>query len=87
MMRGSQITIGGVYLAKVSGKIVPVRVLSKYEHFYRGGRSHDAFICENMTTGRKIRVRSVQRFRSQVSAAVAETPIGTAIDDGPDVEF
>lgn len=58
-MKASEITVGQVYLAKVSGKVVPVRVLWR---------------CRNELTGREITVRSCQRFRVPVAEASEVQP-------------
>ena len=55
-MKKADVVIGGRYLAKVSGTVVPVRV--KAEHSLGG------WLCTNEKTGRSIRVKSAQRFRS-----------------------
>lgn len=54
-MKKADVVIGGRYLAKVSGTVVPVRV--KAEHSLGG------WLCTNEQTGRSIRVKSAQRFR------------------------
>lgn len=69
-MRAKEIEIGGVYLAKVSGNIVPVKVLEKMESYHhRGvgcGAWRDNWRCVNVKTGRQLMVKSPQRFRSRV---------------------
>ena len=54
-MKKAEVVIGGRYLAKVSGSVVPVRVLA--EHSLGG------WLCKNENSGRSIRVKSAQRFR------------------------
>lgn len=54
-MRKAEVEIGGRYLAKVSGNVVPVEVIAVH---HLGG-----WLCKNTQTGRTIRVKSAQRFR------------------------
>jgi hypothetical protein len=54
-MQKKDIIIGGKYLAKVSGKVVIVKVISESR---LGG-----FNVVNLTTGRSIRVRTCARLR------------------------
>ena len=76
-MKASEIHIGAYYLAKVSGKVVTVRVESITEvpgrhipeaHRPIGGRSkypdRTVYGVTNLDTGRKTTFRSAQRFRS-----------------------
>ncbi len=57
-MKKHEITIGGVYAAKVSGRIVPVKITG--ESPYGGWRT------VNMQTQRAIRVRSAARLRREL---------------------
>lgn len=54
-MRKNQIRVGETYLAKVSGRIVPVRILEVATY---GG--WDAL---NTVTGRRVHIRSAARLR------------------------
>jgi hypothetical protein len=54
-MKKRDIKVGETYLAKVSGKLVPVRITSESPH---GGWN-----AVNTTTGREIRIRSAARLR------------------------
>lgn len=58
-MKKAEVKIGGRYLAKVSGGVVPVRVIAESRY---GG-----WDCVNERTGRSIRVKSAQRFRGEVA--------------------
>jgi hypothetical protein len=58
-MRASEIQIGGRYLAKVSGRIVVVRV-DQIREGHDGRRRYDV---TNLTTGRTTSFRSAARFR------------------------
>jgi hypothetical protein len=66
-MTNAQITIGQCYLARVSGKLVPVRVVERFE--YHAGRvgMRYGWKAVNTKTGRTIVVRSPQKFRSAVA--------------------
>jgi hypothetical protein len=64
-MKLADITIGGRYTAKVSGRIQTVRVLRFREVAVRGGlRTYIEAL--NEATGRQITIRSPQRLRSKV---------------------
>ena len=54
-MKKRDIEIGQTYLAKVSGKLVPVRIISESPY---GGWN-----AVNTTTGREVRIRSAARLR------------------------
>lgn len=60
-MKDSQVQIGSTYAAKVSGKIVPVRIIAKSPY---GG-----WDAVNTETGRQIRVRSGRRLRYEIKSA------------------
>jgi hypothetical protein len=60
-MKKNVITIGGTYLAKVSDKVVPVRIDAESRH---GG-----WEATNMATNKKVRIKSAQRLRGEVSAS------------------
>ena len=72
-MKNSEVRIGGTYLAKVTDKVVSVRIDAVNPH---GG--WDAI---NQATGKKVRIKSAQRLRgqapdrqaSQRARAVADT--------------
>lgn len=55
-MQKKDIIIGGKYLAKVSGKIVIVRVISK-------SNTGNGFNVINLSTGRTIKLRTGARLR------------------------
>ena len=53
-MKKREVDIGGLYAAKVSDRLVPVRI--DKENYYGG------WDATNLRTGRAIRVRSAQRL-------------------------
>lgn len=57
-MKKNEITIGGTYAAKVSGKVVPVRITAESRY---GG-----WEAVNTQTRRTIRIRSAARLRRPV---------------------
>ena len=67
-MKLAEITIGGRYTAKVSGRIQTVCVLRFREAAVRGGR-RTYIEALNEATGRRITIRSPQRLRSKVIAS------------------
>lgn len=62
-MKKTDVEIGKTYAAKVSGKIVPVRILRTSRH---GG-----WVAENTRTGREVRIRSAARLRQELKPALA----------------
>ena len=79
-MKRDEVKIGGVYTAKVTDKLVPVRIDAESRH---GG-----WDATNMATGKKIRIKSPQRLRAEVKpdgakpaeVADAADAAGTAVD-------
>ena len=67
-MKAHEIFVGQVYLAKVSGIVQEVKVERETE--MRDGRLH--WICVNLATGRKVRVRGPARFRSRIQRDIRE---------------
>lgn len=63
-MKKDQIVVGGLYAARVSGRIVTVRVDNIRElvvsNDYRGKTVYDV---TNLDTGRKLTFQSCQKFR------------------------
>jgi hypothetical protein len=59
-MKKDEIKIGGTYLAKVSDKVVPVRIDAESRH---GG-----WEATNMATNKRVRIKSAQRLRGEVNA-------------------
>lgn len=57
-MKKAEVEVGGVYEAKVSDRLAPVRLLSESPH---GG-----WVAKNLATGRVVRVRSAQRLRRKL---------------------
>ncbi|HEV3341105.1 MAG TPA: hypothetical protein VG125_12135 [Pirellulales bacterium] len=68
-MKAKEIHVGGVYLAKVSGDVVPVRVKALRDRYDLKGRCRVEYICTNTRTGREIVVKSPLRFRREVAKA------------------
>lgn len=62
-MKAKEIEVGQEYVAKVSGNLVPVKVLKIVDGYDLAGRSRIQYRCRNKRTGREILVRSPQRFR------------------------
>ena len=63
-MKKNEIKTGETYLAKVSGKLVRVKVNEIVEQNRYGGKSVTRYQCINTATGREIVVKSAARFRS-----------------------
>jgi hypothetical protein len=64
-MKKNEVQIGGVYNAKVSDKVVQVRIDAESHH---GG-----WDATNLTTNKKVRIKSAQRLRAVAADEAAET--------------
>ena len=82
-MKTSEVKIGGLYEAKVSGKIQVVRITSMREAFTPDGQRSLGmrFDAVNVATGRAIYIRSPQRLRRAV--ATYRAPGNAAIEINP----
>jgi len=74
-MKKRDIKIGETYLAKVSGKLVPVRITSESPY---GGWN-----AINTTTGREVRIRSAARLRRPMDNISAPGPLPEADAPAP----
>jgi hypothetical protein len=63
-MKKSDVEIGGVYTAKVTNKLVQVRIDAESRY---GG-----WDATNLATGKKVRIQSPQRLRAAVGDDVAK---------------
>ena len=54
-MKKSEVKVGGVYAAKVTDKVVPVRIDAE--------NLHGGWDATNQSTGKKVRIKSAQRLR------------------------
>ncbi len=67
-MKTKDVKIGGLYEAKVSGKIQVVRIDSARERWAPDGRSLGMrWVATNVRTGRTIAIGSPQRLRREVA--------------------
>jgi len=57
-MKKNEVQVGKQYIAKVSGKLVPIQIL---EESRRGG-----WVAKNVATGRTVRVKTAARLRRPV---------------------
>ena len=71
-MKKSEVKVGGVYTAKVSDRLVPVRIDSAH--------SRQGWNATNTATGKRVHIKSAQRLRGPAKAdkpkpaAVAKAP-------------
>lgn len=73
-MKSAQIEVGGIYDAKVSGRIVPVRITGTREIVQGRNGWRNVWVGVNMQTNREITIRSPQRLRRRtVDHGHAET--------------
>jgi len=62
-MKKKDVEVGGVYLAKVSDRLVEVKILSSGEGVF----SHrTTWTARNLATGREVHIRSPQRLRRRL---------------------
>jgi hypothetical protein len=76
-MKKDEITIGGTYLAKVSDRVVPVRIDAENA---RGG-----WDATNLLTDKKVRIKSAQRLRCPANrdgSPPAQPEVQPVTDDG-----
>jgi len=60
-MKKSEVRVGSVYAAKVSDKLVEVRI--------DGENRHGGWNATNLATGKKVHIKSAQRLRGKAGAA------------------
>jgi hypothetical protein len=65
-MKKAEVEIRGVYVAKVSGQLVTVRI--EHESPYGG------WDATNLATGRAIRIRSAARLRGRAARSSSNAP-------------
>jgi len=63
-MKKNEVKIGSVYTAKVSDKLVEVRI--------DGENRHGGWDAVNLSTGKKVRIKSPARLRAESGTAAAE---------------
>ncbi len=71
-MRKNEVVIGGRYLAKVSGRVVPVRIT--------GQSPYGGWDAVNTETNRAVRIRGSQRLRRPADAATRQAIAGKETD-------
>jgi len=69
-MKKSEVEVGGVYVAKVSGRLVAVRI--DRESPYGGWQA------TNLKSGRSIRIRTAARLRGRAARTTATVPPSTS---------
>ena len=57
-MRKAEVKVGGTYLAKVSGAVVPVRIQSTHPR--------NGWVGVNTVTRREVRIKTAARLRREV---------------------
>lgn len=65
-MLKAQIKVGGIYIAKVSNKLVRVRVDRILNQTRWKSIAATSYACTNLATGREVRFRSAAKFREEV---------------------
>jgi hypothetical protein len=74
-MKKSDVKIGGTYTAKVSDKLVEVRIDAESRH---GG-----WDATNLATNKKVRIKSAQRLRTEVPKRSSKAAARTADEAAP----
>src|SRR5688572_13321346 len=69
-MKKDEVTIGGTYTAKVSDKVVPVRITAEKW----AGDKHVGWAGVNVQTGKTVRIKSAQRLRAPVGSPAQPEP-------------
>jgi hypothetical protein len=75
VMKKNEVKVGGTYLAKVSDKVVPVRI--------DGENPHGGWDATNEATGKKVHIKSAQRLRGAAKPKAATREAAPAADVGP----
>lgn len=66
-MKRAEVRVGGIYLAKISGRLVRVRLDDELRREgWRTGRKCNYWLTTNLDTGRNITIRSAAKLRSEV---------------------
>jgi hypothetical protein len=63
-VRSSDVVVGQVYLARVSGRVVPVRI--ERPVLVGVSKVRTGWEATNLATGRRILIRSAQRLRKRM---------------------
>jgi len=71
-MKKNEVVVGGRYLAKVSGRVVPVRIT--------GESRYGGWEAVNAETNRAVRIKSPQRLRRPADAATRQAIAGEETD-------
>jgi len=80
-MTRNQIEVGKLYRAKVSGRIVHVRIARDSGFAMRRGRElHQGWDAINTMTGRQIHIGSPQRLRGAISDATSAQSVRERLD-------
>jgi hypothetical protein len=74
-MKKHEVKVGAKYLAKVSDKVVPVRI--------DGENPHGGWDATNEATGKKVHIKSAQRLRGEAKPKAAAKEAAPAADVGP----
>ena len=76
-MKKNEITIGATYIAKVSDKLVEVRI--------DGENSHGGWDATNLATQKKVRIKSAQRLRRPAKGGEKKSDAKAAAKNDPDL--
>lgn len=76
-MKKNEVKVGGTYLAKVTDKVVPVRLDAE--------NSHGGWDATNLSTNKKVRIKSAQRLRGPSKGSDKKTEDKPAAQHDPDL--
>jgi hypothetical protein len=69
-MKRSEVQVGGIYTAKVSNRLVQVRI--------DGENRHGGWDATNLATGKRVRIKSAQRLRGKADKPQRADPVQAA---------
>ena len=80
-MKKSEVKIGSVYTAMISGKLTNVQIVSEVTARGYGANSRDTtnWMAKNLRTGKEVRIKSAAKLRSEVPATSPEKPVAAPV--------
>ena len=68
-MKRCDVRVGGIYIAKISGRLCRVRLDDENEHTAWGnGRQTTYWLATNLETGRSVKIHSAAKLRREIHA-------------------
>ena len=79
-MKKKQIEVGKIYAMKVSGNVVPVKVVGIRTVSGYNGRDKTIYACVNQKTGRDCKAESAAKFRYEIKEDKRPDPLSNGAD-------